>query len=156
MQSLIQPINGSVVVTNFSGDVPEIPATEHVIVDSASLLTTPPETWAIDWTAGTITQGPIPTPVPHVISDRQFFQQLAVQGVITQDDALAAVRVGTLPPALVQLVSALPPDQQFGANMLLCGATQFERSHPMVAVLGQAFGWTDAQLDTLWTEAAAL
>lgn len=99
---------------------------------------------------------PIPATVPLVISDRQFFQQLAVQGVITQDEAIAAVATGTLPSSMATLVNMLPPDQQFAANMLLKGATQFERSNPMVPVLGQAYGWNAAQLDQLWIAASLL
>jgi hypothetical protein len=94
--------------------------------------------------------------VPQVISDRQFFQQLAVQAVITEDDAIAAVATGTLPVSMDQIIATLPLDQQFGAKMLLKGATQFDRQHPMVAVLGGALGWNSAQLDALWTGAAVL
>jgi hypothetical protein len=94
--------------------------------------------------------------IPQVISDRQFFQQLAIDGVITQDEALAAVKTGTLPASLVSLVNSLPADKQFDANMLLCGATQFVRSHPMVPVLGTAFGWDDAQMNALWVAASQL
>jgi hypothetical protein len=97
-----------------------------------------------------------PKPVPAVISDRQFFQQLAVQGVITQDEAIAAVSTGTLPASMAALVSQLPSDQQFSANMLLKGAVEFRRDHPMVAVLGAAYGWTSAQLDALWSSAVVL
>lgn len=116
---------------------------------------------AEDLQAHGITRVELPDPpvvpyVPQVISDRQFFQQLAVQGVITQDEALAAVCTGTLPASLAALVSALPAEQQFGADMLLKGAVQFDRSHPLVPALGQAFGWTAAQLDALWTAAYAL
>lgn len=92
-------------------------------------------------------------PIPEVISDRQFFQQLAVQGVITEDEALAAVGPGTLPDALIGLVKQLPQEQQFPANMLLKGAVQFHRNHPMVSVIGQAFGWKDSQIDALWIAA---
>lgn len=116
-----------------------------------------------DWSDGDYSIAPVtwdepdPVPfVPQIISDRQFFQQLAVQGVITDDEALAAVGPGTLPAALSKLIDGLPSDQQFPAKMLLVGAVQFDRKHPMVAVLGQAFGWSDAQLDSLWTNAAAL
>ena len=38
--------------------------------------------------------------VPAIISDRQFYQNLAVRGVITQAEALAAVGPGTIPPAM--------------------------------------------------------
>lgn len=99
---------------------------------------------------------PAPSLVPQTISDRQFFQQLAVQGIITQDEALAAIGPGTLPAALGALVSNLPAEQQFPASMLLKGAVQFERQHPMVAVLGQAFGWTSDQIDDLWRAASRL
>lgn len=99
---------------------------------------------------------PPPPPVPEIISDRQFFQQLAVQGVITQAEALAAVKTGTIPTALQNLISALPADQQFGATMIVSGATTFNRSHALTIAIGQAYGWTAAQMDALWMAAAAL
>jgi hypothetical protein len=99
---------------------------------------------------------PLPPPVPAAISDRQFFQQLAVQGVITPDDALAAVKTGELPTALRQLVSAMPPDKQFAATMMIAGATVFERYHPLTIAMGTAYGWTAAQIDVLWRVAAEL
>jgi hypothetical protein len=100
-----------------------------------------------------------PTPeiiVPQIISDRQFFQQLAVLGLITQAEALAAVKTGDIPATLQGLVSTLPVDQQFSAEMLLSGAVSFDRKHPLTVYFGQAMSWTDAQLDTLWIEANKL
>lgn len=97
-----------------------------------------------------------PTAVPEIISDRQFFQQLAVQEVITQADALSAVKTGTIPPALQTLISELPADQQFGAEMIVSGAVEFHRQSALVAQIAQAYGWTDAQLDALWSAASAL
>ena len=100
---------------------------------------------------------PLTPLVPEVISDRQFFQQLAIQGVIQQSDALAAVRTGVIPTLLQTFINSLPSgDQQFQAEMFLGGATQFMRHHPMTLVLAQGMGWTDAQLDALWTAASAL
>lgn len=97
-----------------------------------------------------------PDPVPHVISDRQFFQQLAAVGIITAEEALAAVGPGEIPAAMLTMVAALPEADQFPARMLLTGATQFDRSHPLVPMFGAAFGWTGAQVDAFWTAAAAL
>lgn len=97
-----------------------------------------------------------PQPVPRVISDRQFFQQLAHLNVITNDEALAAVGPGEVPAAMLAMVATLPEAEQFPARMLLTGATQFDRGHPLVAVFGAAFGWDDADLDTFWIAAAAL
>lgn len=100
---------------------------------------------------------PPPPIIPDVISDRQCFQWLAMMGKITQDEALAAVTVGALPKAVSDGIAALPADQQFGARMLLCGATSFERLHPMVPVFLAFFslnGTTDR--DALWSAASAL
>jgi hypothetical protein len=94
--------------------------------------------------------------VPASISDRQFFQQLAVKGNITQDEALAAVATGTIPAAMAALVGQLPADSQFAAKMLLCGATIFERAHPLTATLGQMYGMDAAALDAFWQQAALL
>jgi hypothetical protein len=94
--------------------------------------------------------------VPHEISDRQFFQELAIMGLITQDEALAAVMTGTLPAAMVGFISAMPADQQFSARMALCGATVFMRSHPLTDAFGAAQGLTSDQIDDLWRAAAAL
>jgi hypothetical protein len=99
---------------------------------------------------------PPPAAVPETISDRQFFQQLAIEGKITQDEALAAVQTGVLPAAIATLVAKLPTDQQFAARMLLCGATSFQRSSAIVPVLAQLYGMSAAALDALWTAAAAL
>src|SRR6185369_8409464 len=97
-----------------------------------------------------------PLPVPGVISDRQFYQQLAVMALITEEDALAAVMVGAIPAQLAALVDAMPAQAQFPARMLLSGAVQFQRHHPLTEALGLAFGYTGEQLDDLWRAAYAL
>lgn len=102
------------------------------------------------------TYTPPPPLAPASISDRQFFQQLAVQGIISQNDALAAVKTGAIPDALQQLINALPSDQQFGATMIVSGATTFERNHPLTIAIGTAYGWTADQMDALFSAAAAL
>jgi hypothetical protein len=99
---------------------------------------------------------PPPAPVPQSISDRQFFQQLAIQGVITETEALAAVKTGAVPTALQALIDAMPTDQQFGATMIVSGATTFERCHELTLAIGRAYGWTSDQMDALWRAAAEL
>lgn len=54
------------------------------------------------------------------------------------------------------IVSAMPADQQFNAEMLLSGATVFQRSHPMTAAIGAAYGWSDAQIDAFFRTAARI
>jgi len=90
------------------------------------------------------------------ISDRQFFQQLAMQGIVNQDEALAAVRTGVVPGQLQQLIDGLPPDQRFAATMILSGATAFERNHPLTAAFGDRHGWSPEQVDDFFRAAAAL
>lgn len=99
---------------------------------------------------------PPPPPVPRVISDRQFFQLLTKRQVISTQEALAAVGPGVLPERLATFIAALPESQQFDAQMLLVGATQYDRNHPIVPVFAQLFGWGPAELDTFWLEASQL
>ncbi len=96
------------------------------------------------------------TDVPETISDRQFFQQLAVAGLITEDEAIDAVATGAVPVAMQAVIDSLPADQKFAALMLLRGAISFERHHPLVAVFASAMGMTDAETDDLWVAASAL
>jgi len=96
-------------------------------------------------------------PVPEEISDRQSFQGLALQGVVSQDEALSAVKVGSIPAALQSFVDAITdPVQHFDAEMLLCGATVFKRSHPLTAQFGAAQGWPPEQIDAFWRVCAEL
>jgi hypothetical protein len=101
---------------------------------------------------------PQPLPVPETVSDRQFFQALAMPPyeLITREEALAAVKTGEIPAAMVTLINALPDESRFGAEMLLSGATEFKRAHPLTAALGLAFGWDNAKIDQFWRDAAKL
>lgn len=97
-----------------------------------------------------------PAPVPDTISDRQFFQQLAIAGVISQEEALAAVKTGDIPGALSGFVAALDDAARFNAEMLLSGATVFQRNHPLTDAIAMAQGMTPAQVDDFFRAAAAL
>ena len=116
---------------------------------------------ALDELVTEINQAPAPpveTPelVPEIISDRQFFQQLAIAGMITDTEALAAVKTGDIPAAMETFIDSLAEGDQFSARMVLCGATQFSRNHPLVEQFGAANGMTDDQIDALWIAAAKL
>ena len=96
--------------------------------------------------------------VPSVISDRQFYQQLAVLGMITEAEAIAAVGTGAIPSEMRAALNSLPASIQFGATMKLTGATTFERDDALVAVFAaaQTPPMTSDQLDALWRAASAL
>lgn len=98
-----------------------------------------------------------PIIIPQTISDRQFFQQAAIIGIITQQEALDAVSIGAIPTVLQNIVNGIQDtDQQFAAKMLLSGATVFERNHPLVDNIGLALNWTSDQIDHFFFEASKL
>ncbi len=94
-------------------------------------------------------------PVPEEISDRQFAQELAIRGVITEAEALAWAGAGTLPAAMMAAINKLPADQRFAAKMSLASATTYRRSHPLADMLGGLLGYDAAEIDDLWRAAAA-
>lgn len=98
----------------------------------------------------------MPEPLPEIISDRQFFHLLAIREIVTQAEALAAVKTGDMPAAIQALINALPESQRFGATMLLSGATEFRRTHPLSDAFAQMLGWTAEQKDRFWTEASQI
>ncbi len=95
-------------------------------------------------------------PVPASISDRQFAQQLAVLGTITEAEAIAWAARGDLPDAMEAAIASLPRDAQFSARMLLSSATLYERAHPLAYVLAGLLGYDHEALDDLWRAAAVL
>lgn len=100
---------------------------------------------------------PPPPPVPQIISDRQFFQQAAISGLITQAEALAAVKTGDIPATLQAIVDSITDvNEKFAAEMLLSGATTFDRLHPLTEVVRVSLGWTPEQIDQFFTSAAQL
>lgn len=111
------------------------------------------------WLADGNTPNPYvpPPPVPQFISKRQFFQQAAVIGIVSKSEAIAAVQTGTIPTVLQNIVDAeTNAGKRFAMEMLLSGATVFDRNHPMTAGMGAALGMTDAEIDQFFIEAASL
>ena len=100
---------------------------------------------------------PAPPVIPEEISDRQFFQQLAIMQVITTVEALAAVKTGEIPAALQAFIATIEDEgQRFAAEMTVSGAVTFRRSHPLTQMLAAGMGWTSEQVDGLWAAAAEL
>lgn len=95
-------------------------------------------------------------PVPDSISRRQFFQQLAVQEIITKAEALAAMQTGVIPAPLQAIIDTLPEENQFEAQMLVIGADTFNRAHPLTEVVRLALGWTEEQRNNFFRDAAKL
>ncbi len=95
-------------------------------------------------------------PVPSEISDRQFFQQMAIEGRITKQEALDAVGSGIIPPAMDGLVNQLPEEQQFAARMLIRGATTFRIGQPVTDLICRIYGMSSDEIDATWRAASQL
>lgn len=90
------------------------------------------------------------------ISHRQFYHVLALDGLITEAEALTAVKTGDPPAAFETLIASLPEGERFSARMLLEGATTFERNHPLTNSFGTMHGMSAEQIDDLWRRASVL
>ncbi|GLS20142.1 hypothetical protein GCM10007874_31590 [Labrys miyagiensis] len=97
-----------------------------------------------------LTPGP-----PEILTRWQFFAVAALNGIITQQEAQAAL-TGTMPAKFTAFIASMPADQQFPATMLLTGTQEFHRHHPFVEAFLHANSMTSAQADAIWTQGAAL
>ena len=97
-----------------------------------------------------------PAPIaPDSISRRQFFQQASLSKLIDEEDALEAMG-GRLPQVLLDSVSKLPVDYQFGAKALLVGAQTFERSNTLTPIIAKSLGLDQEQTEHFWDAASKL
>ena len=101
---------------------------------------------------------PPPAPVVSDISKRQFYQMLAIKGIISPKEALDAVRIGSIPAAIQEILdeTITDPAEKFGAEMLLAGANSFTRNHHLTVAIGTKYGMNPAQMDDFFTSASAL
>lgn len=98
-----------------------------------------------------------PVAVPETISRRQFYQELANRGMITKEEALAAIVANTLPAEFAAMVDAiLNEDIQWQARMLLAGATEFKRSNWFVGFFAAMKSLTSEYMDGFWRDGAML
>lgn len=105
----------------------------------------------------TVDPATLPAPVPVSVSDRQFFHAAAIAQMITQAEALAAVRTGDIPAELQTIVDAIEDDDaRFNAQMFLSGAVEFRRDHPLTEAIRIARGMTSEQVDDLFRLAGSL
>lgn len=96
-----------------------------------------------------------PTPTPAV-SRRQFFQQAAVSGDITEAEALAAVQTGVIPAAFEAFIDTLPEPERFGARMMMSGAAEFDPGHALSLGYAAANGWSEDDFEQFFRAAALL
>jgi hypothetical protein len=129
--------------------VPPIPDNEVPLINSLP----PPVQIATRAVEDTPEQADMRVPI---ITRRQFFHALFIEGKITQAEALQAVKNGVMPMALTGYLNSLPANQRFNAEMMFSGSRGFKRNHQLITSLQAYFGQTDAQMDQLYTTALGL
>ena len=72
------------------------------------------------------------------------------------ESCMAAIKTGDIPSALSGFIAALPDAARFNAEMLLSGATLFQRAHPLTDAIAAAQGMTPEHVDDFFRAAAAL
>lgn len=91
---------------------------------------------------------PEPLPVPD-LTFAQLLIGLVTEGWITEAEGEAWLG-GILPDPVLALISTLPAEQQFAAKARAIRPSTVVRSDPLVSLLGQAQGKTEAELDTFF------
>lgn len=128
---------------------------DYAVVDNV-ILPDPWSPWGYTYQNGEFIPNPSVPPTPtQPISNRQFYQQLAVLGAITEDEAISAVG-GVVPGSFENFIKSLPANERFAAAVFLSGATIYQRDDAVVAQLGVYMGWDAQYMNDLWTEAAKL
>lgn len=135
------------------------PATLHVLISNAIANGYEPhEINALimdDAEAHALINSMIEAPPVQSVTKRQFYQQAAVAGFVTQAEALQAVG-GIIPATIQVMIDALPSDEQFNARMLISGAREIHRDHPLTAYIADEYGLTSEQVDDFFVAAAQL
>lgn len=110
-----------------------------VAPEGCSAVPIPPESASQVWNGSSWSMAPV-TLLP--LTRRQLRRGLLSLGVRTAD--------------VEEKIAALPDDQREIALIDWQDASEYERTHPLVSMLGAAFGLTEAQIDAAWLEAQEL
>jgi hypothetical protein len=97
---------------------------------------------------------PNPPPSPAQVSSRQFWTQMAVQGLISENEAVDALG-GNIPNAVKQYINGLPANQKFVARMFFEAPT-FERYKRAASDLQTCFSLTPSVIDQFFQNASLL
>lgn len=97
-----------------------------------------------------------PPPAPIVLTNRQLFAALALAGLITTDEALAAGRTGEVPAAIEAVFASLPEQDAFLARLTWATMREVPRDHPLIAAMVAAQLATPQQVDALFALGASI
>ncbi len=91
-------------------------------------------------------------PVPDLTS-RQFLSALALQGIITEAEAMNR---SIIPAAIAAVFDTLPPSYATVARITWANMTTVPRQDPLIDALGASMNMTPAQIDTFFIQASAI
>lgn len=115
-------------------------------IDTGELIEKPPEP-----TPPQITQRIV------VITDKQFYQKLSIDGIISQQDALSAVSSGFIPSVLMDIVNTVQdPNEKFSMQMSLVGDTVLYRDSNTMEKIRIGLNKTPEEMDQFFSEAIQL
>jgi hypothetical protein len=97
---------------------------------------------------------PFVPPVPRQVSSRQFWTQAALQGLISENDAVNALG-GEIPHAIRHYINGLAASQRFVARMFFEAPT-FERDTRLASDVQACFSLNSAAVDLFFQHAAGL
>ena len=94
--------------------------------------------------------------VPVFLTNRQLFIALALTGFITEAEALAAARMGTVPAAIEAVFAELPNQDAFAARVTWATMREVARDHPLITIMIAANLATEEQVDAIFTLGASI
>jgi hypothetical protein len=99
---------------------------------------------------------PVSEPAPIVLTNRQLFISLALTGFISEAEALAAARMGTVPAAIEEVFEELPDHEAFAARVTWATMREVSRDHPLISTMIAASLATSEQVDAIFTLGASI
>lgn len=98
-----------------------------------------------------------PDTVPATITTRrQIMTGLALEGWITEQEALDAIATGARPAAVEAVINTLPEGERFHARMKWAGFLEAHRDDPLVLALAAAEGKTPQEVDDFFVMCAGI
>ena len=161
----MQILKGYKLIDTGTGEVretyvgPRPPASIHIVYPGQDTIVCAPtvgEVYSMHKLEPYYEDIPEPPQIIQPITRRQFYQQAAIAGFITQQEAIDAMK-GTIPSTLSAVVDQLPTeDDKFNARMILIGAETFQPQHPLVEAVRVAMNLTQEDIDNFFKAAYLL
>lgn len=99
---------------------------------------------------------PATSPAPIILTNRQLFIALALTGFISEAEALAAARMGTVPASIDAVFAELPSQDAFAARVTWATMREVARDHPLITAMIDANLATGEQVDAIFTLGASI